>query len=143
EPLTTEEQLKQWSVDVIRTVNARNPRAILDKYAAPDYVYEKTEDSGRVLYLNAQEMLEIREFYLQRLSPQASAEVLSTEAQIDYEKGRAMVWVGMLVRNDAKGVMRERMNIHSWRLDNKGKAGEKWVLVREHTSAAFAHITGV
>ena len=30
EPLTTEEQLKQWSVDVIKTVNARNPRAILD-----------------------------------------------------------------------------------------------------------------
>ncbi|KAF2158564.1 hypothetical protein M409DRAFT_30932 [Zasmidium cellare ATCC 36951] len=113
EALSTEEQLKLWSIDIIRSVNARNPRAILEKYAASDYVYEKTEDSGQVLHLDAEGMLQIREFYLQRLSPQASAEVLSTEVQVDWDKGRALVWVGMLVRNDAKGVMRERMNIHS------------------------------
>lgn len=134
----TEDQLKHWTLDIVNRINAHDPQTALDRYAAPDYIYENTEDNGQVLHLNAREMLRLREFYFQELSPHVTAQVLSTEVHIDWHSHHATVWVGMQVHNDVRGVRRERMNIFSWR-----KEAEKWVWWREHTSAGFVQVAGV
>lgn len=137
--VSTEALLKHQTLDIVHSINAGDPHTPLDRYATPDYTYENTEDNGRVLHLNAVDMLGLRELYYREISPQVFAEVLSTEVHIDWATGHATVWVGLLVHNDARGVLREKMNIFFWRLEERRREGERWVWWKEHTSAGFAH----
>lgn len=101
--------------------------------------FEHARIQGRaILNVNASDMLRLREMYFKNLSPHVFADVKSTEVHIDWHVRSATVWVGLVVHNDARGVLRERMNIFYWRLETQGDGEEKWVWWKEHTSAGFA-----
>ncbi|KAK4500908.1 hypothetical protein PRZ48_009100 [Zasmidium cellare] len=89
--MTTEENLKAWTLDIVAKINARDAHTAVTTYASPDYTWETTEDNGSITKLNATDMFRLRDIYFSKLSPDVYAEVRSTEVNLDKELWGATV----------------------------------------------------